>query len=281
MVAEKTVFAVLIVFLLAGGASGGTYSGGMGEPNNPYKIATPNDLNDIGNHPNDWGSHFVMVNDVNLAEYTGTQFNIIGIDYENAFTGVFDGNGHTISNFTYTITDADYIGLFAYIAGGAEIKNLGLIDVNVMVVDSNSSDSYRYDYAGSLVGFLINGTVSSCWAEGGSVSGDWRVGGLVGGNGGHIKDSYTRVTVLGDVGDGYVGGLVGYNFPYDEGQITASFATSLSIFLRTSGSPPVRRTLFIPIPAAALVTNSICSYDSISSRLLHTAPLSGIQYIQR
>ncbi|GAG85111.1 unnamed protein product, partial [marine sediment metagenome] len=48
---------------------------------------------------------------------------------------VFDGNGHTISNFTYTSTDTDYIGLFGYVSGGnAEIKDLGLIDPNVDAV---------------------------------------------------------------------------------------------------------------------------------------------------
>ena len=39
-----------------------------------------------------------------LRPYTGTQFNIIGYwisDIDNgAFTGVFDGDGHTISNFS-------------------------------------------------------------------------------------------------------------------------------------------------------------------------------------
>ena len=51
--------------------------------------------------------------------------------------GVFDGNGKTISNFSYTSTGADSVGLFAYVygeqTGNAVIKNLGLIDPNVDV----------------------------------------------------------------------------------------------------------------------------------------------------
>ena len=227
----ESILALAVVVLLAGlsgSVCAGTYSGGTGEPNNPYRIGTPNDLNDIGNHVEDFNKCFVMVNDINLADYNGTQFNIIGrfISWNDPnnrpFTGVFDGNGHTINNFTYTITDANYIGLFAYVADGAEIKNLGLIDVNVTVVDSNSSDFSTYDYAGSLVGLLRNGTVSSCWAEGGNVSGDWYVGGLVGDNRGHIKDSHAGVMVLGDAGDWYVGGLVGIN----GSEITKSYAAS-------------------------------------------------------
>jgi hypothetical protein len=54
------------------------YSGGTGQPNDPYRIATAEDLNDIGNYAEDWDKHFILINDVNLAEFTGTQFNIIG-----------------------------------------------------------------------------------------------------------------------------------------------------------------------------------------------------------
>jgi hypothetical protein len=227
----KSILALALVVLSAG-SSGSVwaqkYSGGTGEPNNPYRIATPNDLNDIGNHIEDFNKCFVLVNDINLADYNGTQFNIIGrfISWNDPnnrpFTGVFDGNGHTISNFSYTITDASYIGFFVYVAGVTEIKNLGLIDVNVTVVDSNSSDLSIYYCASSLIGLLTDATVSGCWAEGGNVSGDRSVGGLVGYNGGHIKDSHARVTVLGDARDWCVGGLVGENG--SEGRITESYA---------------------------------------------------------
>ena len=38
------------------------YSGvGTGEPSNPYQIADANDMNEIGLHPEDWGSQFLMV----------------------------------------------------------------------------------------------------------------------------------------------------------------------------------------------------------------------------
>ena len=66
----------LILVLLAVSASAGTYSGGDGSAEYPYRIGTPNDLNDIGNHVEDFNKCFVMVNDVNLADYTGIQFNI-------------------------------------------------------------------------------------------------------------------------------------------------------------------------------------------------------------
>ena len=122
----------LAVFCILARPAQARYSGGTGDANNPYQIGTAEDLNDIANHPNDFDKNFVMVNDINLADYTGTEFNIIGDYPSNPFTGVFDGNGFTISNFTYISTVTRKIGIFSYIQGAsAEIKNLGLIDPNV------------------------------------------------------------------------------------------------------------------------------------------------------
>ena len=69
---EHLILVLAIVALLVGTSTGGTYSGGTGEPNDPYRIATAEDLNDIGNYEEDWDKHFILVNDVNLAQYTGT-----------------------------------------------------------------------------------------------------------------------------------------------------------------------------------------------------------------
>ena len=121
------------------------YGGGTGEPNDPYLIYTAEQMNTIGADLDDWDKHFKLMADIDLSGYTGTDFNIIGIGNRNAFTGVFDGNGHAISNFTYTSEYATYIGLFGYVVGG-QIKNVGLIDSNVEVE--------RGDFHGCLVGYL-------------------------------------------------------------------------------------------------------------------------------
>jgi len=87
---------------------------------------------------------------------------------------VFDGNGHTISNFTYTC-QGDDVGLFGCIGSfweKGEIKDLGLINPNV---DAGTGWS-----VGSLVGDMDDGTITRCYSEGGSVSGDQIIGGLVG-----------------------------------------------------------------------------------------------------
>ena len=143
------------------------YGGGTGEPNNPYLIFNADHMNTIGIDPNDWVKHFRLMADIDLSAFTGTEFNIIGTSLYDPFSGVFDGNGLTISNFTYTSTGTSYIGLFGYVWRG-QIKDLGLIDPNLDVASG--------EYFGSLVGEIKEGTITNCHVEGGSVSGDDTVG---------------------------------------------------------------------------------------------------------
>jgi hypothetical protein len=72
---------------------------GSGTAEVPYELRDANDIQAIGADPNFWSAHFRLHSNVDMGLYTGTAYNIIGNDMI-AFTGVFDGNGHTISNFT-------------------------------------------------------------------------------------------------------------------------------------------------------------------------------------
>ena len=210
---KKGLILVLTVVVgLAGAVSAGTYSGGgNGSAEKPYRISTPADMNNIGAHPNDWDKHFVLTNNIDLAAYTSTQFSIIGRYYgyrnpnNKPFTGVFDGNNHTIGNFTYTTTGTDYIGLFGYVDdANAVIKDLTLINPNV----NAAGDS---DRVASLVGYLKGGTITGCGIDGGSVTGGrYCAGGLVGNNFyGTISNCRSSASVTGGAA---TGGLVGRSY---------------------------------------------------------------------
>ena len=205
------------------------YGGGSGTAGDPYLIYTAEQMNAIGAEPNDWDMHFKLMANIDLSEYTGDEFNIIGECYyesgwiERPFTGIFDGNGHIISNFSYTSTDTDYVGLFGYVGTWEKyglIKDLGLIDPNV--------DAGIRGYVGSLVGVLKKGTVTSCYIEGGNVVGGNSVGGLVGAYGEGVRGYPTPDWTISNCystssvkGASHVGGLVGSNY---EGRITNCYA---------------------------------------------------------
>jgi flagellin-like protein len=162
-------------------------------------------------------------------------------DFEKAnseFTGSFDGQNHTISNLSINRLDDNDVGLFGAIGAVGEVKNVGVINVNITgesyvggLVGSNSngtvSNSYSTGnvtgesyYVGGLIGYNRDGTVSNSYSTG-NVSGESYVGGLVGRNiNSNISNSYSTGNVTGE--SDYVGGLVGRN---SNGNISNSYST--------------------------------------------------------
>jgi hypothetical protein len=194
------------------------YGGGTGEPNDPYLIYTAEHLNTLGTEPSDYDKHFKLIADINLAGYAydsaviapdlgGDGFTFPG----TSFTGVFDGNGHAVSHLT--ITGKSYLGLFGRIGSGAEVKDLGVVDVNI---------TGSYYAIGGLVGDNFQSSVTSCYSTG-TVTGYTFVGGLVGYNSyGDIAASYSTCAVsAASSGNQNVGGLAGLN----AGRINTSYST--------------------------------------------------------
>jgi len=211
---NATVGSLSVSFNITGLAP--EYGGGTGEPNDPYQIRTAEQMNVIGAVPNDWDKHFKLVEDIDLSGLDGKEgrpaFNIIGTSYDIAFSGVFEGNGHTISHLT--ITGEKNLGLFGYLGSGAEVKDVGIVDVNV---------TGSGNYVGGLVGSKDGGAVYRCYSTG-AVSGNRYVGGLVGENHGNITHSYSTASVSGS----YAGGLVGWNYrsvtnSYSTGMVSGSY----------------------------------------------------------
>jgi len=162
------------------------YSGGTGEPNDPYQIATAEDLMLLGETPEDYDKHFVLTADIDLdPNLPGRKVfdrAVIAPDTNDAttwfegtaFTGVFEGNRHTISNLT--ITGAGYLGLFGQLGSWlhqAEVQDLMLLDASI--IGSGN-------YIGSLVG-VNGGEVARCHSDGTVTGFGDQVGGLVGQNG--------------------------------------------------------------------------------------------------
>ncbi|MDR3216251.1 MAG: hypothetical protein LBT55_02390 [Clostridiaceae bacterium] len=126
------------------------------------------------------------------------------------FSGTLNGNGHTVFNFSLTVSDRNFddeqnIGLFGILSG--EVYNLSLADVNI---DCGKYQGGAVVNVGAVAGKLIGGEV-----RGVSVSGRLRserylsrIGGIVGYAGGGLIDGcYVSAEIL---ASGDVGGVAGY-----------------------------------------------------------------------
>ena len=186
------------------------------------------------------GKNYRLKADLDLKD---TPFNGIG-SAGQPFTGMFDGQGHTISHVTVNAPEGENAGFFNVIKG-ATIRDLKLVDVeitgktNVGGLVGNAqvqldSDDLSKNVANLIGGCSVSGTVTGTKNVGGlvglnegktdpqtlfsiasavdkcaasvTVNGKEMTGGLVGKNGGTITKSSSGGTVKGDT---TTGGLVG------------------------------------------------------------------------
>jgi hypothetical protein len=205
---NHSILALTIMALWAGSAASVQYSGGTGEPNDPYRIASAEDLNDIGNHKEDWDKHFIQTADIDLQ---GVAISPVG-NYGQPFAGVFDGNDHIIHNAVVNMPSSNYVGLFGCVTSTGQIHNLGLEDV--AVTGENCVGGLAGANEGSITDCCTSGSVN------GTEEGD-NVGGLVGWNHGSTTDCYSTCSVNGMEECDNMGGLVGFN----SGSVTDCYAT--------------------------------------------------------
>ena len=148
-------------------------------------------------------------------DLTGKVWTPIGTDYDNAYTGTFDGGGHTITGLTVTTND-EYAGLFGYLSN---FNNAAGTVKNVVMDGIQITCNHRSGYAGGVVGYSW-GTIENCSVSG-SVSGTVYVGGVVGVQiGGSITGCSSSATVKGTVD---VGGVAGQT--NSSATLTACYAT--------------------------------------------------------
>jgi hypothetical protein len=204
----RTRVGVVILILGCGiGVPAFGFSGGTGEPNNPYQIATPADLVAIGSDSNLLDKHLVLVNDIDLdpnlpggrvftdALIAGGNSTKPGAFAVAIFIGVLDGRGHTIHHLCISGKHDSATGLFGIFEG--LVKDLHLEDVRI----SGSS-------CGAFAGDGSGGTLLRCSVTG-KVAGSNFVGGLMGAASNlTLFHCESRADVVGDT-NSVAGGLVG------------------------------------------------------------------------
>ena len=198
-----------------GGESGAAEDLGYSIQNDgSYTVYNANGLMNVAELVNGGKTDINITLDKNI-DLTGKVWKPIGTDYDNAYTGTFDGGGHTITGLTVTTND-EYAGLFGYLSN---FNNAAGTVKNVVMDGIQITCNHRSGYAGGVVGYSW-GTIENCSVSG-SVSATVSVGGVVGvQRDGSITGCSSSATVKGTL---YVGGVAGWtNFG---ATLTACYAT--------------------------------------------------------
>lgn len=173
---------LLIIAAMAFGAAapGAAALEGNGTAESPYQISTLDDLKAIATINQSSYSYYILMNDIDVS---ATWKPLFPKETERGRLH-FDGNGHVISNMTYT---GSYASLFGNMDGS--VKNLG-------VKDCEFYGPGIYDPSGLLAayaGFEDVFTAEGCFAIG-TVTGFY-AGGLIGGTkyGARLSNCYSAV----------------------------------------------------------------------------------------
>ncbi|HRX69496.1 MAG TPA: SBBP repeat-containing protein, partial [Tenuifilaceae bacterium] len=171
------------------------FAGGSGSEDNPYLVSNAEQLNNVRLFLD---AHYLQTADIDLGVAPwneGEGWEPIGIDYNNDFTGTYNGGDFTISNLTINRPAGNYQGLFGS-TENATIKNIRLVDVNI-------TGAMR---TGAIVGQSRYSSIDNCLSTG-TVIGTTYVGGLIGFNNyGNINQCFSSVNVT---GTNYIGGITG------------------------------------------------------------------------
>lgn len=181
------------------------YADGDGSSSNPYLICTAEQLNHIGKNKSNWSSSFQLKADIDLSSYDGSSsektFSQIGnFSTAEPFTGTFDGNQHTISNYVFPSTAASTLSASFIGYHKGTIENI--------IFENDLIDGANQTYIGVVVGYSENGILKNVIVKNSAVSGASSTGAIAGIiDGGSIESSAGINNSV--VGDGQVGGVIG------------------------------------------------------------------------
>ena len=220
----------------SGTIKGGTFNTpmtGSGTESDPYQIGTADQLklfrdivNGAGGQTQNRGAYAVLTADIDLNNEPWTP---IGPDRDSAYTGTFDGQGHTVKNLSVTVNvQPGRAGLFGCVKDGT---------IRKLTVAGSVSCTANQGWCGGIAGYAMDETIENC-ASLCTVSCtgiDARVGGIVGlvdynSRTLIIRDCYNigNITGNGNTGSSDTGGICGFYMGgkisncYNVGEITGS-----------------------------------------------------------
>ena len=140
----------------------------------------------------------VLKPDGTVNEGTFKEWTPIGNSYNGSYTGIFEGQNHTISGLYFKQENTEEVGFFGYNRG--KISNVGILD----------SYFCGFSQVGGVCGYNSS-TITNCYNKGvvdGTADRASSFGGVCGCNLGILTNCYNTGIVS---GQSYVGGVNGYN----------------------------------------------------------------------
>lgn len=218
-------------------------SGGEGSSESPFLITTAEELKWYANYVNgESGDNVVhttacaqLVKDIDLSTVCGegkgnwtpiAKYGIYKFNGEYHFDGVFDGNGHTISNLYINDKNGSNLGLFGYVNPTTEktsVKNLKMASVQIVGktdIAAVCASGYNATFenieviSGSITGFSdiygisgCRGSVKNCINRADVTAGSYNVAGVIS----TIQDEASNCSNYGKIttGTGWAGGIAG------------------------------------------------------------------------
>lgn len=172
---KKVMSWFLAVALILGTVPGLIFAVGAEETEEPIKIYTKEDLDNVKNN---MSGSYVLMNDIVFddSDYVkGGDFYNSGMGWfpigtlSTPFKGKFDGNNHAIKNLYINNPEGSYQGLFG-LADNVEIKNLRMEDVNITGKNCVGAICGEMRYKSNIINCISKG----------SIKGNDTVGGLLG-----------------------------------------------------------------------------------------------------
>ena len=206
--------------------NGGTFNGtparvtGNGTENDPYQISTADGLkwfrDKVNRAKTSDETKICAVLTANI-DLNNEPWTPIGPSESSAYTGTFDGQGHTVKNLSVTVNvKPGRAGLFGCVIGGA---------IRKLTVAGSVSCTVDQGWCGGIAGYAKSETIENC-ASLCTISCkgiDAKVGGIVGyvpdsSPSTIIRDCYNIGNITGGIDNGgsYTGGICGF---YLSGQI--------------------------------------------------------------
>ena len=168
-----------------------------------HKVETLADFNAIGATTKSLQESYILTNDIDA---TGETINTVAHnDTGKAFSGVFDGNGHTISNCTPTTSTANKgfnCSLFGTVAASGVIRNLNVVNATINTRFGGGIATLNW---GTIENCFISATVTVSTSTAANPT-----GGIASKNaGGKIRNCVAVIKAGSGVTNACVGGIAG------------------------------------------------------------------------